>query len=116
MTYLDIAIDALGGNTPLAAAIGVSVSTVGMWKVRGGGKVPAEYCPAIERATRARNADDSARPIVTCEQLRPDIDWSVVRNNPPLEEVAVDGDAVEPAEAAQAGEGIDVATEGQAHA
>jgi DNA-binding transcriptional regulator YdaS (Cro superfamily) len=30
---------------------------------------PAEYCPSIERATG-----------VTCEELRPDVDWAFVRN------------------------------------
>lgn len=40
---------------------------VGNWRHRG---VPAEYCPAIERATRG---------TVRCEDLRPDIDWAVLR-------------------------------------
>jgi len=31
---------------------------------------PAEYCPAIERATGGK---------VRCEELRPDIDWAVLR-------------------------------------
>lgn len=31
---------------------------------------PAEYCPAIERATDGR---------VRCEDLRPDVDWAVLR-------------------------------------
>jgi DNA-binding transcriptional regulator YdaS (Cro superfamily) len=37
-----------------------------MWKARG--KVPAEHCPAIERATGVR-----------CEELRPDVPWEVLR-------------------------------------
>ncbi len=37
-----------------------------MWKKRG--NVPAEHCPAIERATGVR-----------CEELRPDVAWSVLR-------------------------------------
>ena len=51
-----------------------------MWKKRG--NVPAEYCPAIERATRAKaqeQGDDSL--IVTCEDLQPDVDWKVLREN-----------------------------------
>lgn len=31
---------------------------------------PAEYCPAIERATGGQ---------VLCEDLRPDVDWAVLR-------------------------------------
>lgn len=33
---------------------------------------PAEYCPSIERATDGQ---------VRCEDLRPDVDWSVLRNS-----------------------------------
>jgi DNA-binding transcriptional regulator YdaS (Cro superfamily) len=43
-------------------------------------RVPAEHCPAIERATRARAAaGDDTSLIVTCEELRPDVLWSVLR-------------------------------------
>ena len=38
-----------------------------------GRRVPAEHCPAIERATRARG-----KPV-TCERLRHDVDWAVLR-------------------------------------
>lgn len=49
-----------------------------MWKTRG--RVPAEHCPAIERETRriAREKSDAAL-IVTCEQLREDVPWAVLR-------------------------------------
>lgn len=49
-----------------------------MWKARG--RVPAEHCPAIERETR-RVSKDKADPalVVTCEQLRPDVAWGVLR-------------------------------------
>ncbi len=36
-------------------------------------RIPAEYCPAIERETRARGE------VVPCEDLRPDIPWGVLR-------------------------------------
>lgn len=36
-------------------------------------RVPAEFCPLIERATRERG-----RPVL-CEQLRPDVEWRVLR-------------------------------------
>lgn len=39
-----------------------------MWKQRQ--NVPAEYCPAIERATGG---------MVRCEELRPDVEWDVLR-------------------------------------
>jgi DNA-binding transcriptional regulator YdaS (Cro superfamily) len=39
-----------------------------MWKHRG--RVPAEHCPSIERATQG---------AVRCEQLRPDVEWFVLR-------------------------------------
>jgi DNA-binding transcriptional regulator YdaS (Cro superfamily) len=41
---------------------------------------PAEHCPALERATRAVAAlrSDSSL-IVLCEELRPDVEWGVLR-------------------------------------
>ena len=36
-------------------------------------RVPAEYCPLIERATRA------AGQVVRCEEMRPDVAWQVLR-------------------------------------
>lgn len=42
--------------------------------------VPAEHCPAIERATRAVAAErGDPKLIVLCEELRPDVAWSVLR-------------------------------------
>lgn len=41
---------------------------------------PAEYCPDIERATRGE---------VRCEELRPDVDWAVLRGKP-IDEAAHD--------------------------
>ena len=66
---------AVGGVSALAAAVGVSTQAPCMWKTRR--SVPAEYCPAIERATRG---------AVRCEDLRPDVDWSVLRQ--PVAEAA----------------------------
>lgn len=73
MEALIRAIKTLGGAPKLAEAIGVSESAPHMWKKRG--NVPAEYCPAIERATKK-----SIDPV-TCEELRPDVDWAVLRGN-----------------------------------
>lgn len=62
------AVAVCGGQTALASAIGVSQSHVWNWLSRA--RVPAEHCPAIERATRR---------AVRCEELRPDIDWGYLR-------------------------------------
>ncbi len=58
-----------GRATALATAIGASPVLLSQWKTRTRA-VPAERCPAIERATRG---------IVRCEEMRPDIDWAVLR-------------------------------------
>lgn len=78
MEPLERAIDCVGGVSALATRIGVSGSAPHMWLSRK--KVPAEHCPAIERETR-RHADEKGDPslVVTCEELRPDVDWSVLR-------------------------------------
>lgn len=62
----------MGGQSELARAIGAKQQYVWRWLSRG--RVPAEHCPAIERETRARGEP------VTCEELRPDVDWSVLRS------------------------------------
>ncbi len=61
----------LGGVAALARAVGVSHSAPINWRTRG--SVPAEHCIAIERETRA------AGNAVMCEELRPDLDWKVLR-------------------------------------
>jgi len=69
MDALTKAIDLIGSQTALAKAIGSTSQTVNNWIRRG--NVPADRCPAIELATAG---------AVTCEELRPDIPWSVLRN------------------------------------
>lgn len=66
---IDIASDIVGSQVALASALGVSKGAVSQWK-DDERRVPAEHCPAIERATRG---------AVRCEDLRPDIDWAVLR-------------------------------------
>lgn len=75
MDALERAIKVAGGVGALASAIGVSASSPSMWKARG--RVPAEYCPAIERVTRERAETDEQ--VVRCEDLRPDVAWNVLR-------------------------------------
>lgn len=74
MNLIDYVNRAHGGQTALAAAIGCQPQLVWQWS-RGLRRVPAARCPAIERATGGQ---------VRCEELRPDIDWAVVRRRLPL--------------------------------
>ena len=76
MTPLERAIESAGGATALAGVLGISANAPVMWKTRG--NVPAEYCPAIEKATG-----------VSCEELRPDVAWSVLRRKKRAKAAAV---------------------------
>jgi DNA-binding transcriptional regulator YdaS (Cro superfamily) len=69
---IDGAARVLGSQVALAALLGVSKAAVNQWK-HAGRRVPAEHCPSIERATHG---------AVRCEDLRPDIDWAVLRAMP----------------------------------
>jgi DNA-binding transcriptional regulator YdaS (Cro superfamily) len=60
------AIEALGSGAALASAIPQYISQL----LNGGRPIPAELCPAIERATGGK---------VRCEDLRPDVAWDVLR-------------------------------------
>lgn len=66
---VDRAARAVGSQTALAAALGVTKAAVGQWKDEGR-RVPAEHCPSIERLTGG---------VVRCEDLRPDVAWDVLR-------------------------------------
>jgi DNA-binding transcriptional regulator YdaS (Cro superfamily) len=57
------AVEALGTQTAVARAVGVTAQAVSDM-VRNGRRVPAEWCLPIERATSG---------IVTRHQLRPDL-------------------------------------------
>jgi DNA-binding transcriptional regulator YdaS (Cro superfamily) len=70
MSPLETAVAVLKGQAALAGAIGVKQQHIWNWINRAGGKVPAEHCPAIERATNG---------AVRCEDLRPDVAWDVLR-------------------------------------
>jgi DNA-binding transcriptional regulator YdaS (Cro superfamily) len=64
------AIQLLGGPTKAAVVLNVPdhrYQTVQSW-IRT--RVPAEWCPTIERATGGQ---------VRCEDLRPDVAWEVLR-------------------------------------
>ena len=72
MDAIEKAAKILGSQTELAELCGVSRGAVSQWK-GAERKVPAEYCPLIERATQGR---------VRCEELRPDVQWDVLRDTP----------------------------------
>lgn len=66
---IKIAIELVGGVKNLARLIGASHQAVYAWA--GGSKlISAEYCPNIEKVTAGK---------VRCEDLRPDVSWSVLR-------------------------------------
>ena len=71
-TPLERAIKAADGMTSLLRKLnerGHDISshqTIYQWKKTG--RVPAEYCPDIEALTGVR-----------CEELRPDVNWAVLR-------------------------------------
>ena len=60
-----------GDGSRLARKLGVSPVLVSQWR-NGVRPVPADRCPDIERATNG---------VVMCEDLRPDVDWAVLRNS-----------------------------------
>lgn len=72
---LDRALEALGGVSATAATLGVKPPTVHQWKA-GERPIPLERALAIERATNG---------AVTCEELRPDIDWRRPSQSEPQE-------------------------------
>jgi DNA-binding transcriptional regulator YdaS (Cro superfamily) len=69
LSPIEAAAEIVGSQVELARLLGVTKSAVNQWKGPDR-QVPAEHCPVIERLTRGR---------VRCEQLRPDIEWAVVR-------------------------------------
>ena len=71
MNSLHRAISCFGDAISLSKAIGCSKSAPYMWIKRG--QVPSVWCIPIEKATAGS---------VRCEELRPDIDWGYLRNNP----------------------------------
>ena len=56
-----------GAISELSRTLKVPVSLVSQW-ASGARAIPAERCPDIERATGVR-----------CEELRPDVNWAVLR-------------------------------------
>jgi DNA-binding transcriptional regulator YdaS (Cro superfamily) len=71
MKALNKAIQISGSQSALARKMGIKQGYVGNW-LRSG-RVPVERCIQIESVTGG---------AVRCEELRPDIDWAVLRNKP----------------------------------
>lgn len=76
MRPIDKAIQILGGQKRLAVVLSANrekpVTNQAIWNwVHRGDRVPAEYCPTIEKETGQQ---------VLCEHLRPDVDWAYVRS------------------------------------
>lgn len=76
----------LGGQAEMARALGVTPAAVNQW-CKGLRAIPAERCPIIERLTKERVRELGQGEPVTCEQLRPDVAWSVLREQPPTSEL-----------------------------
>lgn len=66
MTPLEKAIQIVGSQSALAAALKTSQSRINNWLRRDKSGVPAEFCGPIERLTDGQ---------VSRWQLRPDIEW-----------------------------------------
>ncbi|MBN6074870.1 helix-turn-helix domain-containing protein [Aggregatibacter actinomycetemcomitans] len=60
----------IGSQQVLARECGVSQQTVSLWV--NGGKMDVKHIPAIIKATNG---------AVKPEDLRPDVDWAVIRNS-----------------------------------
>jgi DNA-binding transcriptional regulator YdaS (Cro superfamily) len=70
------AIQALGGPSKAARRLNVPggrAQTIQAWLRT---RVPAEWCPLIEQASREVGAPH------LCEDMRPDVAWHVLRGNP----------------------------------
>lgn len=74
------AAEVLGGQAALAAACEYPDRRhVWPW-FNSDRRVLPEKCPLIERATRLKAAEaGDPSLIVTCEELRPDVEWGVLR-------------------------------------
>ena len=69
MNSIQKAIQKLGGPAKAAEVLRCSVQAVCFYR-DGKRRFPAELCPVVERHLVG---------AVTCEELRPDVDWAVLR-------------------------------------
>ena len=73
MNPIKTAIDLFGSVTEFSRTLGVTPQAVCFWR-DGKRQIPADKCPLIERVTKG---------VVTCESLRPDVEWAYIRNIDP---------------------------------
>ena len=64
-------IHALGGPAAIARRFGVRSQAVSLWGIND--RIPAERVPELERLARELGV------AVRAEHMRPDLDWSVLR-------------------------------------
>lgn len=69
MNAIQKAIDLTGSATSLAKSLGVTVQAVCFWR-DGKRLFPADLCIKLECVTSR---------VITCEELRPDVDWAYLR-------------------------------------
>ncbi|WP_225548153.1 YdaS family helix-turn-helix protein [Chromobacterium violaceum] len=71
-------IKAAGGAAAIAEDRQIGVTAVTNWPLRS--VIPAVYCPTLERLTNGQ---------YRCEQMRPDVEWEVLRKDPSFSSVAL---------------------------
>ena len=71
MNPIKDAITLVGSVTEFARLLGVTPQAVCFWR-DGKRQIPADKCPLIERVTN---------DLVTCERLRPDVEWGYIRDS-----------------------------------
>ena len=85
MNPIQTAISTAGSITKFALALGVTPQAVCFWR-DGKRQIPADKCPLIERITAGG---------VSCEMLRPDVDWGYIRSTPQPATAGATTDAVQ---------------------
>jgi DNA-binding transcriptional regulator YdaS (Cro superfamily) len=70
--------DLIGSQAELARRLDVSTSMISQW-CTGARPLPLDSAIAIERETGG---------AVTVEELRPDVDWKVIRGKPAVDKAA----------------------------
>jgi DNA-binding transcriptional regulator YdaS (Cro superfamily) len=69
---LDAVVRVFGSQRALAEALGITRGSVTQWRQR----IPLDRCLEIENATRRLAAErEDASLIVTCKDMRPDVQW-----------------------------------------
>ena len=69
-TIIQKAVIILGSKIALANKLGVKQQYISNW-IHRDKQIPSDFCIPIEKATDCQ---------ITCEELRPDIDWAYLRN------------------------------------